>query len=71
VELTLEDKCFGFVIDAAGFADEADFSTTASEVGHRKEIGAEVRDIEDVLQDAHDPSSFSMHVGTYTACGNS
>jgi len=41
-----------------------------SEVGHGKEIGAEVRDIEDILQDAYDPSSFSVHVDMYMACGN-
>jgi hypothetical protein len=33
----------------AGFADEADFGTAASEVGDGEEVGAEVRDIEYVL----------------------
>jgi hypothetical protein len=36
VELTLEDEHFGLIIDMTGFADKMDFSTAASEVGHRE-----------------------------------
>jgi hypothetical protein len=48
----------------AGFTDEADFGTAASEMGDREKVGAEVRDIEYILQDAHDPFASGVHVDT-------
>ena len=45
----------------AGLVDEMDFSTTASKVGDGEEVSAEVRDVEDVLQDACDPFAFGIH----------
>jgi hypothetical protein len=51
----------------ASFANKVDFGAMASKVGNGEEVGAEVRDVKDVLQDTHDPFASSMHVDVHIA----